>query len=253
MKKMKRLLSLFLVLLMLLAGSLAASAEGSEVLEEFGLTEDTIQAWAENLVQSLSTATEADLQSAMEMYPEDDSFRTWKEVGTDAGTFEQILTKEITYKKTENGFSMVVPVKMSEKTIYISAEVDGSTQTTRFVFTDDAESSGGMGLGQIFKKAGLNTLLGMGTVFAVLIFISILIWLLGYVPKLFQPKEELPAAAPAAKRPAAAVPAALQPAADKAPSDNGELVAVIAAAIAASTGTSTDSFVVRSIRKVRRK
>lgn len=248
MKKTKRLLSLFLILLMLLAGSLAVSAEGSEVLEEFGLTESTVEAWAENVVQSLSTATEADLQSAMEMYPEDDSFRTWKEVGMDAGVFEQILTDQITYEKTENGFSMVVPVQMSEKTIYISAEVDGSTQTTNFIFTSDAEGSGDMSLGQIFKKAGLNTLLGMGTVFAVLIFISILIWLLGYVPKLLQPKEKHPeAVAPAAVLPT------VEAVADKALADNGELVAVIAAAIAASTGASTDSFVVRSIRKVKRK
>ena len=35
--------------------------------------------------------------------------------------------------------------------------------------------------------------------------------------------------------------------------DDGELVAVIAAAIAAYEGTSTDSFVVRSIRKANRK
>ena len=35
--------------------------------------------------------------------------------------------------------------------------------------------------------------------------------------------------------------------------DNSELLAVIAAAIAASEGTSTDGFVVRSIRKINRK
>ena len=34
--------------------------------------------------------------------------------------------------------------------------------------------------------------------------------------------------------------------------DDGELVAVIAAAIAAAEGTTTDGFVVRSIRKVKR-
>ena len=36
-----------------------------------------------------------------------------------------------------------------------------------------------MGLGAIFKMALLYTLIGMGTVFMVLIFISICIWLLG--------------------------------------------------------------------------
>ena len=43
-----------------------------------------------------------------------------------------------------------------------------------------------MSLGQIFITALLYTLIGMGTVFCVLIFISICIWLLG---KLFAPKK----------------------------------------------------------------
>ena len=38
--------------------------------------------------------------------------------------------------------------------------------------------------GEILEKAGLNTVLGMGTVFVVLIFISFIIYLLGYIPKL---------------------------------------------------------------------
>ena len=55
-----------------------------------------------------------------------------------------------------------------------------------------------------------------------------------------------PAAAPA-PAPAAA-PAEVQEAAD-----DTELIAVIAAAIAAAEGTTTDGFVVRSIRKINRK
>ena len=38
-----------------------------------------------------------------------------------------------------------------------------------------------MGLGAIFKTALLYTLIGMGTVFCVLLFISVCIWLLGLV------------------------------------------------------------------------
>lgn len=99
--------------------------------------------------------------------------------------------------------------------------------------------------GEILKKAGLNTVLGMGTVFAVLIFISFIIYLLGYIPKLQQKmankdknvEEEKEAPVQAAPAPAAAA------------EDDGELVAVIAAAIAAAEGTSTDGFVVRSIKR----
>ena len=37
-------------------------------------------------------------------------------------------------------------------------------------------------MGQILEKAGLNTLLGMGTVFCVLIFISLIISLFKFIP-----------------------------------------------------------------------
>ena len=59
----------------------------------------------------------------------------------------------------------------------------------------------------------------------------------------------LPASAPV-QRPAAPAPVAAAPVQE---ADNSELIAVIAAAIAASEGTSTDGFVVRSIRKINRK
>ena len=99
--------------------------------------------------------------------------------------------------------------------------------------------------GEILEKAGLNTVLGMGTVFVVLIFISFIIYLLGYIPKLQEKlankdkkvEEKKEAPVQAAPAPVAAA------------EDDAELVAVIAAAIAAAEGTSTDGFVVRSIKE----
>ena len=59
-----------------------------------------------------------------------------------------------------------------------------------------------MGLGAIFKTALLYTLIGMGTVFCVLMFISVCIWLLGLAcgpeTKKEEGAEELPAAVPEA-------------------------------------------------------
>ena len=54
-----------------------------------------------------------------------------------------------------------------------------------------------MGLGAIFKTALLYTLIGMGTVFCVLMFISVCIWLLGLVCGPEKEKEEGGAAAAA--------------------------------------------------------
>ena len=54
-----------------------------------------------------------------------------------------------------------------------------------------------MGLGAIFRTALLYTLTGMGTVFCVLIFISLCIWLLGLVCGPEKNTEKGPAAASA--------------------------------------------------------
>lgn len=103
--------------------------------------------------------------------------------------------------------------------------------------------------GQLMTRAALNTLLGMGTVFVVLILISLIISAFGVIPKIqasFAPKkaEITPAPAP--------VPAA--PVVEEEDlSDDMELVAVIAAAIAAYEGTSVEGFQVRSIRRANTK
>ena len=99
-------------------------------------------------------------------------------------------------------------------------------------------------LGEIVEKAGLNTLLGMGTVFAVLIFISFLISLFKYIPaiqnafgeKKDEKKEETKAAVSETVE-------------EVDETDDLELIAVITAAIAAAEETTTDGFVVRSIKR----
>ena len=83
----------------------------------------------------------------------------------------------------------------------------------------------------------------MGTVFIVLIFLAFIISLLKYIPAIVgkfgrkKEKKEIVEAKPVVEQ--NEVPAA----------DDLELVAVITAAIAAETGTSSDGFVVRSIKR----
>ena len=106
--------------------------------------------------------------------------------------------------------------------------------------------------GDLMTKAALNTLLGMGSVFAVLILIMFIIQAFGLIPKIqdmFSKKKE--AAPKAAPNPVAA-PVVVEETAEE--SDDLALVAVIAAAVAAYEGqTSTDGFVVRSIKKAKRR
>ncbi len=102
------------------------------------------------------------------------------------------------------------------------------------------------GMGELMTRAALNTLIGMGTVFVVLILISAIIGCFGFIPKIqaaFSKKEEIkevPVAVPVE------APAVEQ---DEELADDMELVAVIAAAIAAYEGTTVEGFRVRSIKR----
>lgn len=101
-------------------------------------------------------------------------------------------------------------------------------------------------------KAGLNMLLGMGTVFMVLILISLIISCFSLIPRIqaqFAKKKEKAAAETGIDNGVAQI-FGQEEAADV--SDDLELAAVIAAAVAASEGAaSTDGFVVRSIKRRR--
>lgn len=106
--------------------------------------------------------------------------------------------------------------------------------------------------GEILQKAGLNTVLGMGTTFVVLIFLSFIIWLLKYIPELekkFRKRPETAEIPETAAASAQTAPITAEPPAGSDVTDDTELAAVIAAAVAASEGTSPDGFVVRSIRR----
>lgn len=105
--------------------------------------------------------------------------------------------------------------------------------------------------GEKMATAGLNTLICMSIVFAVLIFISLLISCFKIFPYLEEQKRAKAAAAAKAAQADNSVVTQIEQREEQEQEyvDDTELVAVIAAAIAAYEGTSTDGFVVRSIRR----
>lgn len=145
-------------------------------------------------------------------------------------------------------------VEFDGDTYTVTVNADFETVDAEFVYMFDAQyNPTSMTVNPLYslatnmQRAGLNTIMGMGTVFVVLVFLSLLISLFKYIPMLLEKgkkKEEAPAPE--------ATPAASAPVAEEV-TDDTELVAVIAAAIAAAEGTTTDGFVVRSIRKVNRR
>lgn len=116
--------------------------------------------------------------------------------------------------------------------------------SVEFSLPDTAENS----IGAKMASAGANTLMGMGTVFAVLIFISLIISCFKVIPKITEARANKKAKSNiTTKEENESVGTSANETVDV--SNDLELVAVIASAIAASENTSTDSFVVRSIRR----
>ena len=164
---------------------------------------------------------------------------------------------ELGKKKDNNGetivtlkdglYTVTVPVKFEKADANFVYSFD-STMTPSTLSVDVQYS-----MAQTLQRAGLNTLMGIGTVFVMLVLLSLLISLFRFIPNPEAKKAAEAKAAKAAKEAEAAAIAAAAPAqAEENLADDGELVAVIAAAIAAAEGTTTDGFVVRSIRKAKR-
>ncbi len=116
-------------------------------------------------------------------------------------------------------------------------------------------------MAELMKEAGMNTIMGMGVVFLVLIFISFVIGLFKYLPgsgaKELKKKEAKNKEN--AEKPVEIVttPVAASTTDSENLMDNKELVAVITAAVMAASGsapaiTSSDTLVVRSIKRVSR-
>lgn len=146
-------------------------------------------------------------------------------------------------------------IEASKDSVKVSTEAQFADREASITFIYDKNSrletmtvDAKYSTAEILKKAGLNTVLGMGTVFAVLIFISILISLFKYIPRIeaaFNKKKSKAAVVEEKESTPAPAEAAVTV------TDDTELIAVITAAIEAAEAESgnTDGFVVRSIRR----
>ena len=184
-------------------------------------------------------------QGAIEQYVDQpalyNGFLGWQSALKDIGTYEGVSTGSVSFGDEE--VIIEVEVLGSSHNANVEIVLDDALATYIGITTNVHYSTG-----EIMAKAGMNTVIGMGTVFVVLILISLIISCFTFISKFEkrQKKQEAPA-------PAAAAPVVEQTVAKEELSDDTELVAVIAAAIAAYEGAaSTDGFVVRSIRRVNR-
>ena len=204
----------------------------------------------EQVLSSLSDMTDEQISAAIRAGSKGSVIiATWDSVREDLGKFLGVSSYDV--DESDSVLTYVLDAQYEDadavgSKVKVRYAIDMTGREEETVNWDVKET-----IGRSVRKAGLNTLIGLGIVFVVLMFLTFLIGQIHWIPDILngrKKKEE--AAAPAAPAPAP-VPAAVEESVDE--TDDLELVAVISAAIAASEDVPADGFVVRSIRRRGRK
>lgn len=236
---MKKKLSLILMLCFMVLG-LAACGDAT-AKDYYGMTyaelQDNIQADVEGLAASDTSRIDAYGEDIV-----DELVSGWDETTAELGSLEGF--GEFTITTAQNTMTVEQYVEFPGREVSV-AYVYSYNYTAGQMEITDASVDLVYTLSEKMEKAGLNTLMGMGTVFVVLILISLIISCFRIIPYLENKKKEEKASV-AAPDP---VVTQIGQREEQQLTDDLELVAVISAAIAASEGTSADGFVVRSIRR----
>lgn len=252
-KNMKKLYSLLFMAVLVL--SLTACGTKNDAVENAPIDSAYAQGVSEFFVTNFTTMPEEQLQYYAQMdVAELQPILENSGIPVEAEAFRNAFTAYLSSVKELGAYE-------STGEYDLSGNAEESTQVTNLVFADHEATltlvfnEKGVvtstafdityNMGEILQKAGMNTLIGMGTVFIVLIFISFIIALLPKLTAMIEGKGKKEEKAPKAAAPAPV----LAPAEEEELADDLELAAVISAAIAAYTGTSSDDFVVRSIRR----
>ncbi len=237
LKRLTALLVMAILMITLCAcGSSADSSENSEEAEFIEIVENFIEQYA-SMDQTDKDAYAAQYGETYPFYV--DAANAWKENEAELGEFKEVLDSVYSLNGDIVSIESTVAFEKKNATINIMLRQDDQSPTA---FVMDPEKT----MGETMKQAGVNTVIGIGTVFLVLLFLSFLISLFRFIPGegfTRKKKNDTPVKTVQESAPVAAVEDTV---------DDQELIAVIAAAIAAAENTSTDDFVVRSVKKVRR-
>ena len=200
----------------------------------------------ENSMEDSSTLTSVD-DATMAMVK---MLRNWYSNMDSCGEFKGI--KSYTADMTDQVLTMQLDADYAEaqkndSQITVDFTYDLARNVTLLNWTVKDTFSASVG------KAGMNTVIGLGTVFVVLLFLTFIISQIHWIPDLLggKKKEKEEAASAALKETPAPAPAAVEVIPEE--TDDLELIAVISAAIAATEQAPADGFVVRSIRRRGRK
>ena len=248
---MKKKIALFLSVLSVVMMLGACGAEDPTKVDYNGVTYDELKEQSTSSAVILKDLSEEKVKEQIELLKEQygeeagltlELCEKWLAAMEVSGNFVELEADSFTITKSGKTLTTDVTLEFEDRDVifqlvynYHNMELTGVTIEPVYTF------------GEKMTKAALNTLICMSIVFVVLIFISLLISCFKIFPYLEAKKKEKTAKALEANK----APEVVQAVETVVPQqeDDTELVAVIAAAIAAYEGTSTSDFVVRSIRR----
>lgn len=234
---MKKKIFLIAVLCLCMLGLAACSKTDPTTVDYNGYSYDDLQTNCQGTVQTLASMTDEDKQYYLENSTEiiANLITRWEDAVEEYGSFVDFGDFEIT--KSGKTLTAAQTLHMEDRDVILTY-----VYTYYSMELEDITIDGVYSVGEKMSTALMNTLMGMLVVFCVLIIISLIIYCFNIFPYLEKKKA-------AKSEPAKSDVVTQIEVREEQQTDDGELIAVIAVAIAAAEGTSTDGFVVRSIRR----
>ena len=234
---MKKKIFLIAVLCLCMLGLAACSKTDPTTVDYNGYSYDDLKTNCQGTVQTLASMTDEDKQYYLENSTEiiANLITRWEDAVEEYGSFVDFGDFEIT--KSGKTLTAAQILHMEDRDVILTY-----VYTYYSMELEDTTIDGVYSVGEKMSTALMNTLMGMLVVFCVLIIISLIIYCFNIFPYLEKKKA-------AKSEPAKSDVVTQIEVREEQQTDDGELIAVIAAAIAAAEGTSTDGFVVRSIRR----
>lgn len=196
-----------------------------------------------------------DFQAFIEEYAEQleeqgmtEEYQGYAKLQERAGEKHENGESTITYNEDKTTAKVEINSVCDGLTIHFSGTYDESMNMTDYAVEEYKEPEAPP-IGELMKTAGLNTFMGMGIVFLVLIFISVVISCFVLI-SIIQKRGEKKAEAVSKKEDIKKVSTVSETESSEDLTNDTELVAVITAAIVAASGSeSADGLIVRSIRR----
>ena len=237
---MKKKLLLLISICLCLLGMTACTKTDPTTLDYNGYSYDELQSSVQNTIAALVNMSDADkanyLAGSNELTVR--LITDWEEACQGVGNYVGYNAGDFTLTKSDDTLTAEQTVQFEKRPVTVTFVYTYSTMEVKDVSISQVKT-----LKENLSNAGRNTLMGMGIVFILLVLISLIIYAFKLIPY-FRGKKKSGQSLDGADG------AVLKQIVQREQlQDEFELVAVISAAIAAETGTSTDSFVVRSIKR----